>query len=90
MTWGQRGVEKDPAVRKSLASWGADADKLAGYLEKAVHLKEVVPYQELWYFEWQEQADKQLQEVLAGRMSPEDAAKAMSANAKRLAARYKR
>jgi len=90
LTWGQRGVEKDPAVRKSLASWGADADKLAGYLEKAVHLKEVVPYQELWYFEWQEQADKQLQEVLAGRMSPEDAAKAMSANAKRLAARYKR
>ena len=28
-----------------------------------------VPYQELWYFEWQEPADKQLQEVLAG-MSP--------------------
>jgi ABC-type glycerol-3-phosphate transport system substrate-binding protein len=63
---------------------------MAAYLEKAVHLSKVVPYQELWYFEWQELADKQLQEVLAGRMSPEDGARAMSQNAKRLAARYKR
>jgi multiple sugar transport system substrate-binding protein len=90
LTWGQRGVEKDPAVRASLASWGADPDGMAAYLEKAVHLSKVVPYQELWYFEWQELADKQLQEVLAGRMSPEDGARAMSQNAKRLAARYKR
>jgi multiple sugar transport system substrate-binding protein len=90
LSWGQRGVEKDPAVRASLQSWGADPDKLAASLDKAVHLGEIVPYQELWYFEWQEYADKQLQEILAGRLSPEDGARNMSQNAKRLAARYKR
>jgi multiple sugar transport system substrate-binding protein len=90
LAWGQRGVEKDPAVRTSLQSWGADPDRLAASLDKAVHLGEVVPYQELWYFEWQEYADKQLQEILAGRLSPEDGARNMTQNARRLAARYKR
>ena len=90
LTWGQRGVEKDPAVRASLQSWGADPDRIAGYLDKAVHLNQVLPYQELWYFEWQELADKQLQEILAGRQSPEDGVRVMTQNAKRLAARYKR
>ncbi len=90
LVWGQRGVEKDAAVRKSIESWGGDPDKMAGYLDKAVHLDDVVPYQQLWYFEWQEYADKLLQEILAGRQSPEEGAKLMTERAVRLSRRYTR
>jgi hypothetical protein len=90
LTWGERGVEKDPGVRKSLESWGADPDVVAGYLDKAVHLSTVVPYQKLWYFEWQDYADKLLQEILSGRLAPEEGARQMTERAKLLEARYKK
>ena len=88
LTWGERGVEKIPKVRASIESWGGDPDKLAEYLDQAIHLKEVVPYDKLWYFEWQEFADKQLQEILAGRITPEDGVQKMTERAVRLDKRY--
>jgi multiple sugar transport system substrate-binding protein len=90
LTWGMRGVEKDSEVRASIASWGGDPDQLASYVDDAVHLGEVVPYQQLWYFEWQEYADKLLQEILAGRLDPEAGVKQMTERAERLNRRYSR
>ena len=79
----------DPAVRASIQSWGGDPDQIEGFLENAVAISEVVPFSKLWYFEWQEYADKLLQEVLAGHMSVEDGTAKMTERAQQLARRYK-
>jgi ABC-type glycerol-3-phosphate transport system substrate-binding protein len=89
LTWGHRGVEKDPAVAASLRSWGADPADVAANLENAVHMSEVVPFQAPWYAEWELYANGVLQNVLGGRASPEEGARLWTAKAKELAARYK-
>jgi multiple sugar transport system substrate-binding protein len=88
LTWGQRGVVNDPAVRASVQSWGGDPDKLEQSLEHAVAINDVVPFSTLWYFEWQEYADKLLQDILIGRISPEDGTAKMTERANQLARRY--
>ena len=90
LTWGQRGVKDDPAVRAAIQSWGGDPDKVAAYLEHAVSISQPIPFfNALWYFEWQENADKLLQDILADRLSPEDGAAKMTERAKQLSRRYK-
>lgn len=89
LTWGYKGLEKDSAIAASLKSWGADPSVVAANLANAEHMSGVVPFQALWYAEWEQYATGVLQEVLAGRTSPEDGAKSMTARAKALAARYK-
>jgi multiple sugar transport system substrate-binding protein len=89
LMWGQRGVEKDPQVRASIASWGGNTDDLAKQLEAAVAMSDIIPYfKTTWYFEWQETGDKILQEVLSGQIAPEEGLKRMSDRAKQLARRY--
>lgn len=89
LTWGYKGLEKDPVIAASLKSWGADPDVVASNLTHAVHMSGVVPFQAVWYAEWEQYANGVLQEMLAGRTAPEDGAKSMTARAKALAARYK-
>jgi len=89
LTWGYRGVEKDPAVSASLRSWGADPAQVAANLENAVPMSAVVPFQAVWYSEWETYANGVLQDLLAGRIAPEQCAQAWSSRAKDLAARYK-
>jgi ABC-type glycerol-3-phosphate transport system substrate-binding protein len=89
LTWGYRGIEKDPAVAASLRSWGADPEQVEASLEGATHMSEVVPFQSLWYAEWELYANGVLQDVLSGRTSPENALKLWSEKAKALAERYK-
>jgi len=89
LTWGYRGVEKDPAVAASIRSWGGNPALIAANLENAVHMSGVVPFQALWYAEWELYATGVLQEVLSGRISPEDGAQLWTKKAKELAARYK-
>jgi len=89
LTWGNRGVEKDPAVAASLRSWGADPAQVAANLENAVHMSAVVPFQAVWYAEWELYANGVLQNVLGGRTSPEEGAQLWTKRAKELAARYK-
>lgn len=89
LTWGYRGVEKDPAVAASLRSWGADPAQVAANLENAVHMSQVVPFQSVWYAEWELYANGVLQNVLGGRVTPEEGLQQWSKRAKELAARYK-
>jgi multiple sugar transport system substrate-binding protein len=89
LTWGYEGVEKDPAVAASLKSWGADPDNMAANLKNALAMNEVVPFQAPWYAEWELFANGVLQNVLAGRVKPEDGAAQWTEKAKQLAARYK-
>jgi ABC-type glycerol-3-phosphate transport system substrate-binding protein len=89
LTWGHRGVEKDPVVMASLREWGADPADVAANLENAVHMSEVVPFQAPWYAEWELYANGVLQTVLGGRTSPEEGAQLWTGKAKELAARYK-
>ena len=49
----------------------------------------VVPFQAVWYSEWETYANGVLQDMLAGRTSPEQGGSAWSAKAKELAARYR-
>jgi multiple sugar transport system substrate-binding protein len=88
LTWGHRGVEKDEAVAASLRSWGADPADVAANLENAVHMSEVVPFQSVWYAEWELYANGVLQDVLSGRTTPEDGLALWSEKAKALAQRY--
>lgn len=89
LTWGYKGLEKDSVIAESLKSWGADPSVVASNLSNAVHMSGVVPFQAVWYAEWEQYANGVLQEILAGRTSPDDGAKSMTARAKALAARYK-
>ena len=89
LTWGYEGVEKDAAVAASLKSWGADPANMAANLKNALAMNEVVPFQAVWYAEWELFANGVLQNVLAGRVKPEDGATQWSEKAKQLAARYK-
>lgn len=89
LTWGHRGVEKDQLVTASLRSWGANPADVAANLENAVHMSEVVPFQAVWYAEWELYANGILQNVLGGRTPPEEAAQLWASKAKELAARYK-
>ena len=89
LTWGHRGVEKDSLVAASLRSWGADPADVAANLEHAVHMSEVVPFQAVWYAEWELYANGILQNVLGGRTPPEEAVQLWASKAKELAARYK-
>ena len=89
LTWGHRGIEKDPVVAASLRSWGADPADVAANLESAVHMSAVVPFQAPWYAEWELYANGILQDVLGGRTTPEEAARLWTAKATDLAARYK-
>ena len=89
LTWGYEGIEKDPAVATSLRSWGADPDNMAANLKNARAMNEVVPFQAVWYAEWELFANGVLQNVLAGRVKPEDGAAQWAEKAKQLAARYK-
>jgi ABC-type glycerol-3-phosphate transport system substrate-binding protein len=89
LTWGHRGIENDPSVAASLRSWGADPAQIAANLENAVHMSEVVPFQAVWYAEWELYANGVLQDVLSGRSSPEEGIQLWSKKAKALAARYK-
>ena len=89
LTWGYEGVEKDPTVAASLKSWGADPANMAANLKNALAMNQVVPFQAVWYAEWELFANGVLQSVLAGRVKPEDGANQWSEKAKQLAARYK-
>jgi ABC-type glycerol-3-phosphate transport system substrate-binding protein len=89
LTWGYRGVEKDSGVAASLRSWGADPAQVAANLENAVHMSAVVPFQAVWYAEWELYANGVLQNVLGGRTSPEEGVQLWAKRAKELAARYK-
>lgn len=89
LTWGLRGIEKDSSVAASLRSWGADPAQVAANLENAVHMSEVVPFQSVWYAEWELYANGVLQNVLGGRLTPEEGVQQWSKRAKDLAARYK-
>jgi ABC-type glycerol-3-phosphate transport system substrate-binding protein len=89
LTWGHRGVEKDPVVVASLRSWGAAPEDVATNLEHAAHMSAVVPFQAPWYAEWELYANGILQNVLGGRTSPDEGAQLWSNKAKELAARYK-
>ena len=89
LTWGYQGLEKDTAIAASLRSWGGDPDVVASNLAHAIHMSGVVPFQAIWYAEWEQYANGVLQEILAGRTSPEDGAKSMTTRARALAARYK-
>ena len=89
LTWGYRGVEKDPGVAASLRSWGADPAQVAANLENAVHMSAVVPFQAPWYAEWELYANGVLQNVLGGRVSAEDGIQQWARKAKELSARYK-
>jgi hypothetical protein len=89
LTWGYKGLEKDSVIAASLKSWGADPSVVALNLANAVHMSDVVPFQAVWYAEWEQYANGVLQEILAGRTSPEDGAKSLTARAKAFAARYK-
>ncbi|GEM_PF-2717706 len=89
LTWGYRGVEKDPTVAASLRSWGADPAQVEANLENAVPMSAIVPFQAVWYSEWEQDANGVLQDMLVGRTPVEQGAQAWSAKAKELAARYK-
>jgi len=89
LTWGYRGVEKDPEVAASLRSWGGNPTLIASNLDNAIHMSGVIPFQALWYAEWELYAIGVLQTVLSGRTSPEDGAQAWTKKARELAARYK-
>lgn len=89
LTWGYRGIEKDPEVAASIRSWGGNPTLIAANLENAVHMSGVVPFQALWYAEWELYATGVLQEVLSGRTSPESGAQLWTKKARELAARYK-
>lgn len=89
LTWGYRGLEKDPAVASSLRSWGADPEEVEQNLENAIHMSAVVPFQAPWYAEWELYANGGLQDVLSGRTTAEEALGLWSERAKALAARYK-
>ncbi len=89
LTWGYRGIERDPAVSASIRSWGGNPALIASNLDNAVHMSGVVPFQALWYAEWELYATGVLQEVLSGRRSPDDGAQLWTKKAKELAARYK-
>ncbi len=89
LTWGYEGIEKDAAVSASLVSWGADPSDMAANLKNALAMNQVVPFQAVWYAEWELFANGVLQNVLAGRVKPEDGANQWSDKAKQLAARYK-
>jgi len=89
LTWGYRGVEKDPVVSASLRSWGADPAQVEANLENAVPMSGIVPFQAVWYSEWETYANGVLQDMLVGRTPVEQGAQAWSAKAKELAARYK-
>lgn len=89
LTWGYEGIEKDPTVAASLKAWGADPANMAANLKNALAMNQVVPFQAVWYAEWELFANGVLQSVLAGRVKPEDGAKQWSEKAKQLAARYK-
>ena len=89
LTWGYKGVENIPAVAASLRSWGADPAAVEASLEDAVHMSKIVPFQAVWYTEWETYANGVLQDVLGGRTTPENGTKSWSSRAKALAARYK-
>jgi ABC-type glycerol-3-phosphate transport system substrate-binding protein len=89
LTWGYNGLEKDSVIENSLKSWNANPEEVAANLANAEHMSAVVPFQSVWYAEWELYANGVLQEILAGRTSPEDGAKSMAARAKALSARYK-
>jgi multiple sugar transport system substrate-binding protein len=89
LTWGYRGLEANPVVAASLRSWGADPADVASNLLNAVHMREVVPFQAVWYAEWELYANGVLQNVLSGRATPEDGARQWSERAKALAARFR-
>jgi len=89
LTWGYKGVDRDPVVAQSLRSWGADPSQIESNLENAVPMSAVVPFQAVWYSEWEQYANGVLQDMLAGRTPPEQGGSAWSAKAKELAARYR-
>ncbi len=89
LTWGYRGVEKDSAVAASLRAWGADPSQVAANLDNAVHMSAVVPFQAVWYAEWELYANGVLQNVLGGRISAEEGVQLWAKKAKELSARYK-
>jgi hypothetical protein len=89
LTWGYQGVEKDAGVAASLRAWGAEPGQVAANLENAVHMSAVVPFQAVWYAEWELYANGVLQNVLGGRTSPEDGVQLWGKKAKELAARYR-
>ena len=89
LTWGYGGVARDPVVDDSLRSWGADPSQVEANLESAVPMSAVVPFQAVWYSEWEAYANGVLQDMLAGRTSPQQGGSAWSAKAKELAARYR-
>src|SRR5579859_1245068 len=86
LTWGYRGIEKDPEVAASIRSWGGNPTLIAKNLENAVHMSKVVPFQALWYAEWELYATGVLQDVLSGRTAPTDGAQLWTKKAKELAA----
>ena len=88
LTWGYQGLEKDSVIAASLQSWGANPDVVASSLANAMHMSGVVPFQAVWYAEWEQYANGVLQEILAGRTSPESGAQSMTERAKALASRY--
>ncbi|MBV9734354.1 MAG: extracellular solute-binding protein [Acidisphaera sp.] len=89
LTWGYKGIEAIPAVAASLRSWGADPANVAANLAAAVPMDQVVPFQAVWYAEWEQYANGVLQDVLGGRQTPEQGASLWSGRAKALAARYR-
>lgn len=89
LTWGYRGIEKDPEVAASIRSWGGNPALVAENLANAIHMSGVVPFQALWYAEWELYAIGVLQTVLSARTTPEDGAQLWTKKAKELAARYK-
>jgi multiple sugar transport system substrate-binding protein len=89
LAWGYKGIEAIPAVANSLRSWGADPADVAANLAEAEHMSRVVPFQAVWYSEWENYANGVLQDVLGSRSSAEEGAKLWAARAKALAARYR-
>jgi multiple sugar transport system substrate-binding protein len=88
LTWGAKGLEKDPAIRAYFESWKVSADDVARNLETAQHFTAVLPYNAQWYQEWQEWADHKLQDVYAGKIGVEAAVKEMEQRALQLSKRY--
>jgi multiple sugar transport system substrate-binding protein len=89
LTWGYKGLEKDKVIAASLQSWRADPNSVATNLANATHMSGVVPFQSVWYAEWEQYANGVLQDVLSGRTTPDQGAQLWSTRAKALAARYK-
>jgi multiple sugar transport system substrate-binding protein len=88
LTWGAKGLESDPAIQAYFESWDVDPAEVGKMLDESQHFSAVLPYNSLWYHEWQEWADHKLQDVYAGKISVADAVAEMENRAQQLSQRY--